>query len=106
MPGLAPGIFVLDCNINVIARGASDEAIHLSVMPRYGLDCFAALAMTRRAWSRKARYVHPVAIAVPVVPWPEIFFTILVDGIFTTFIARLFTNTSDAIRANSATSCV
>jgi hypothetical protein len=37
---------------------------------------------------------------------PEIFFTIFVDGIFTTFIVRLFTNTSDAICANSATSCV
>jgi len=34
------------------------------------------------------------------------FFIIFVDGIFTTFIARLFTNTSDAIRENSATSCV
>jgi hypothetical protein len=41
-----------------------------------------------------------------VVRRPEIFFTILVDGIFTTFIARLFTNIFDAIRANSATSCV
>ena len=36
----------------------------------------------------------------------EIFFIIFVDGIFTTFIARLFTNTSDAIRANPAMSCV
>jgi hypothetical protein len=41
-----------------------------------------------------------------VVKRPEIFFAILVDGIFTTFIAGLFTNTSDAIRANSAISCV
>jgi hypothetical protein len=30
----------------------------------------------------------------------------LVDGIFTTFIAGLFTNTSDAIRENHAASCV
>ena len=34
------------------------------------------------------------------------FFIIFVDGIFTTFIARLFTNTSDAIGENPAMSCV
>jgi len=34
------------------------------------------------------------------------FFIIFVDGIFTTFIACLFTNTSDAIRENSAIACV
>jgi hypothetical protein len=34
------------------------------------------------------------------------FFIIFVDGIFTTFIARLFTNVSDAIRENPAMSCV
>jgi hypothetical protein len=34
------------------------------------------------------------------------FFTIFVDGMFTTFIACLFTNTSDAIRENPAMSCV
>jgi len=34
------------------------------------------------------------------------FFIIFVDGIFTTFIACLFTNTSHAIRENPAISCV
>jgi hypothetical protein len=34
------------------------------------------------------------------------FFTIFVDGMFTTFIACLFTNASDAIRGNPAMSCV
>jgi len=34
------------------------------------------------------------------------FFIIFVDGIFTTFIAGLFTNTSHAIRETSAISCV
>ncbi len=34
------------------------------------------------------------------------FFIIFVDGMFTTFIACLFTNTSDAIRENPAISCV
>ena len=36
----------------------------------------------------------------------KVFFIIFVDGIFTTFIARLFTNTSDAIGENPAMSCV
>jgi hypothetical protein len=34
------------------------------------------------------------------------FFIIFVDGIFTTFIARLFTNTCDASSDIRATSCV
>jgi hypothetical protein len=34
------------------------------------------------------------------------FFIIFVDGIFTTFIVRLFTNTSGAIRENAGMSCV
>ena len=34
------------------------------------------------------------------------FFIIFVDGMFTTFIARPFTNTSHAIRENHAISCV
>jgi len=34
------------------------------------------------------------------------FFIIFVDGMFTTFIACLFTNTSHAIRENPAMSCV
>ena len=34
------------------------------------------------------------------------FFIIFVDGIFTTFIECLFTNTFDAIRENHAISCV
>jgi hypothetical protein len=34
------------------------------------------------------------------------FFIIFVDGMFTTFIACLFTNVSDAIRENPAMSCV
>jgi hypothetical protein len=34
------------------------------------------------------------------------FFIIFVDGMFTTFIACLFTNTSDAIRENGAIACV
>jgi hypothetical protein len=36
----------------------------------------------------------------------KIFFIIFVDGMFTTFIARLFTNISEALRRNPATSCV
>jgi hypothetical protein len=34
------------------------------------------------------------------------FFIIFIDGIFTTFIACLFTNTSHAIRENPVMSCV
>jgi hypothetical protein len=34
------------------------------------------------------------------------FFTIFVDGMFTTFIARLFTNASDALNEIRAMSCV
>jgi len=34
------------------------------------------------------------------------FFIIFVDGMFTTFIACLFTNASHAIRENPAISCV
>ena len=34
------------------------------------------------------------------------FLIIFVDGMFTTFIARLFTNTSHAIPENHAISCV
>jgi len=34
------------------------------------------------------------------------FFIIFVDGIFTTFIARLFTNTSHALRKIRAMSCL
>jgi hypothetical protein len=37
---------------------------------------------------------------------PKIFFTIFVDGMFTTFIARLFTNTSHAFAGFRAISCV
>jgi hypothetical protein len=36
----------------------------------------------------------------------KIFFIIFVDGMFTTFIARPFTNVSDALRKNRTTSCV
>jgi hypothetical protein len=46
------------------------------------------------------------AITVPVFARRTNFFIIFVDGIFTTFIACLFTNTSDAIRENHAASCV
>jgi hypothetical protein len=46
------------------------------------------------------------AITVPVFARRTNFFIIFVDGIFTTFIAGLFTNTSDAIRENHAASCV
>ena len=43
---------------------------------------------------------------VPVFARRTNFFIIFVDGIFTTFIAGLFTNTSHAIRENHAASCV
>jgi hypothetical protein len=46
------------------------------------------------------------AITVPVFARRTNFFIIFVDGIFTTFIAGLFTNTSHAIRENHAASCV
>ena len=46
------------------------------------------------------------AITVPVFARRTNFFIIFVDGIFTTFIAGLFTNTPHAIRENHAASCV
>jgi hypothetical protein len=69
------------------------------------MDCFAR-SQRRGEFGRVHRTTFAAPSRVPVVPRPEIFFTILVDGIFTTFIARLFTNTSDAVHANGATSCV
>jgi hypothetical protein len=36
----------------------------------------------------------------------KIFFIIFVDGMFTSFVARLFTNTSDAFDGIRAISCV
>ena len=36
----------------------------------------------------------------------NIFFSIFVDGMFTTFIVRLFTNTSHVLRQKHAISCV
>jgi general stress protein CsbA len=49
-------------------------------------------ALVNRASSRRA--------------YAQNFFIIFVDGMFTTFIARLFTNAFDASRKNSAIACV
>jgi hypothetical protein len=76
------------------------------------MDCFVAFAPRKDA----ARVVYGTAhwnsmrIAMPErfarTHTRKNFFIIFVDGIFTTFIACLFTNTSDAIRENRTISCV
>jgi hypothetical protein len=79
MLGLAPGIFVI--------ASAAKQSIHQLCR---AMDCFAPLAMTS--------------------PWlhgnSHHFFIIFVDGMFTTFIVRLFTNTSHVLRQKHAISCV
>jgi hypothetical protein len=57
------------------------------------MDCFAALAMTGDGGERGTRP-------------RKILFIIFVDAIFTTLFLRLFTNTFDVIRANTAIPCV
>jgi hypothetical protein len=68
------------------------------------MDCFAhndaespvrkhLTTFTRRKYGSRIHTTHN-------------FFIIFIDGIFTTFIACLFTNTSDAIRENPSISCV
>ena len=76
MPGLVPGIFVLRRRKNVIVSAAKHS--HPAVMPR------DAIVRCDR----------------------NDFFIIFVDGIFTTFIERPFTNVSHAIRENPVMSCV
>jgi hypothetical protein len=71
-------------------------------------DGIASLRSQRRG-GFGAKTSHDIRLAkrwVPVLTPRSNFFIIFVDGIFTTFIACLFTNTSDAIRENSAIACV
>ena len=82
------------------------EAIHGSVW--CGMDCFAPLAMTRRL-----RFLGFIEIRDAAADHSRshtgtrnIFFIILVDGMFTTFIARLFTKTSRVLERSCAISCV
>ena len=103
MPGLVPGICVLRRRKS--RHCERSEAIHPSVMPRDGLlrcarnddERFSHNSVTLELASDVARFARSMR---------KNFFIIFVDGIFTTFIARLFTNTSDAIRENPAMSCV
>ena len=69
------------------------------------VDCFAVLAMTAEGIQYKSvhwntRPITKVSLA------RKNFFSIFVDGMFTTFIARLFTNASDALNEIRAMSCV
>jgi hypothetical protein len=64
------------------------------------------LAMTRKAHRQFPSSFSSAKQQVPVFARRTNFFIIFVDGIFTTFIAGLFTNTSDAIRENHVASCV
>ena len=83
MPGLAPGIFVLSAVDNiVIARSASDEAIHRSA-------CVARW-IASRSLSSGAHSRDPLARNDGEEPRNTIF-TILIDGLFTICIRRAFT---------------
>ena len=86
----------------VIARSASDEAIHPSAMPSDGLLRCARNDVEVPVVTRR----H--LLDVPAVPAfaRRNFFIIFVDGIFTTFIERPFTNTSHAIGKAPAIACV
>jgi len=93
MPGPVPGIFVSLCAEVILHR---------------------KLRVSRRQWrssaSARQRELEPARPArckrVFTRTCARNFFIIFVDGIFTTFIARLFTNTSNAISENPAISCV
>ena len=69
------------------------------------LDCFAPLAMTRRVPGVKCQ-ADLRSVLGSRTHAARNFFIIFVDGMFTTFIARLFTNAFDASRKNSAIACV
>jgi len=72
------------------------------------MDCFASLAMTWKLLLGASIAVRDAAILQPRshTGTRNIFFTIVVDGMFTTFIARPFTNTSQVMRQTQALSCV
>jgi hypothetical protein len=65
------------------------------------------MAIERSARQRELELARPIAMQSSCArTCARNFFIIFVDGIFTTFIARLFTNTSDAVGENPAISCV
>jgi hypothetical protein len=108
MPGLVPGIFVCRGVDAVIARS---EATKQSIYPLCdALDCFAALAMTAAAVVHNNEHWNSARSLISLERFARACaqnsFIIFVDGMFTTFIARLFTNAFDASRKNSAIACV
>jgi len=94
--------------LTVIAR--SEATKKQSIARRNGwMDCFASLAMTERMHQHasvnwNSRPHHDTREVAP--SSRKIFFIIFVDGMFTTFVARLFTNTSHAFDGIRAISCV
>jgi hypothetical protein len=65
------------------------------------ISCFVASVLAMTAQHDKVHWnSRPFRIA------RKIFFIIFVDGMFTSFVARLFTNTSDAFDGIRAISCV
>jgi hypothetical protein len=108
MPGLVPGIFVCRVVDAVVARS---EATKQSIYPLcHALDCFAALATTAAAVVYNKEHWNSVRSLVSLERFARACaqnsFIISVDGMFTTFIARLFTNAFDVSRKNSAIACV
>jgi hypothetical protein len=102
MPGLVPGISRF-CKRKSRHRERSG-AIHFTAERMHGLLRCArndVESSARRHLATFASRHHGSRIHAA-----RNFFIIFVDGIFTTFIARLFTNTSDAIRENPAMPCV
>ena len=103
MPGLVPGISRFCAGGRPVIASAAKQSIRPLCRT---MDCFAALAVTWRV-QREGISRHSLrAITGSRVHTTHNFFIIFVDGIFTTFIACLFTNTSHAIRENPAISCV
>jgi len=85
MPGLVPGIHVFAA---LPSLRAQKQSIHPLCR---AMDCFAALAMTGPRSNTGTRNIP---------------FIIFVDGMFTSFVARLFTKTCRASKRMRAISCV
>jgi hypothetical protein len=81
--------------------GSAKQSIHPLCR---AMDCFAALAMTTEVQHNSVNWNQRCSDRRA--PMRENLFIIFVDGMFTTFITCLFTNTSRAIRENPAMSCV
>jgi hypothetical protein len=97
MPGLAPGIFAclrhcLQQTRSVCARERCDEAIQSFFLVRDGLPRRCA---PRNDDERAGSNSHECN-----------FFILFVDGMFTTFIERAFTNIFEANAQKSALHCV